>query len=94
VTVHAAGRRSLSRLDPGYPRSRFVTHLQDLAWVLLLGLLLPLWMLLALGALVAVIARQLYLWARGNTTARSRPLPLPRVRAIASPSSPVEPSGT
>jgi hypothetical protein len=49
-----------------------VTYLKDIGWVLLIGLLLPLWMAIALLALVFVIGRHLYLWARGNTTVASR----------------------
>jgi hypothetical protein len=44
-----------------------------------MGLLLPLLMALALASLVVVVARHLYWWARGNTTAVSRRRGSPRL---------------
>ena len=49
-----------------------VTALKDILGVLLLVLLLPLWMAVGLGVVGFVVARHLYWWARGNTTAVSR----------------------
>jgi hypothetical protein len=49
-----------------------VTTFKDVAGALLLTLLLPVWMALGLVALGVIVARQLYWWARGNTTAVSR----------------------
>lgn len=46
--------------------------LRDSLGVLLLVLLLPLWMAVGLGFVALVVARHLYWWARGNTTAVSR----------------------
>ena len=51
---------------------------KDVVGVLLLAFLLPVWMALGLGVVAFVIGRQLYWWARGNTTAVSR---LARVRS-------------
>lgn len=48
---------------------------KDFAWLFLIALLLPLWMLLALTGLVVIVGRHLYWWVRGNTTAASRPVP-------------------
>lgn len=59
-----------------------MTHIKDIGWLLLLGLLLPLWMALALVALVAIVVRHLYLWVRGNTTATSRPRRSPPASAV------------
>jgi hypothetical protein len=55
-----------------------VTYIKDIGWLLLIGLLLPLLMALALASLVVIVARQLYWWARGNTTALSRRRESPR----------------
>ena len=49
-----------------------MTAMRDLVWVLLLALLLPVWMALGLVALIVILTRQLYWWARGNTTEVSR----------------------
>jgi hypothetical protein len=49
-----------------------VTYIKDIGWLLLIGLLLPLWMALALASLVFIVARHVYWWSRGNTTAVSR----------------------
>jgi len=49
-----------------------VNTLKDTVGVLLLVALLPLWMAAALGFVALVVARHLYWWARGNTTAVSR----------------------
>jgi hypothetical protein len=49
-----------------------LTALKDIVWVLLLVSLLPVWMALGLGVVTAIVARQLYWWARGNTTVASR----------------------
>jgi hypothetical protein len=49
-----------------------VTFIKDLGWVLLIGLLAPVWIVFGLAALAFVVARHLYWWARGNTTAVSR----------------------
>ena len=49
-----------------------VTICKDLAGIVLITLLLPLWMALGLGALGVIVIRQLYWWARGNTTVVSR----------------------
>lgn len=55
-----------------------MTFVKDIAWLLLIGLLLPLLMLVGLVCLVVIIGRQLYWWMRGNTTAVSRPPGRPR----------------
>jgi hypothetical protein len=55
-----------------------VTDIKDIGWLLLIALLLPLLMALALASLVVVVARHLYWWARGNTTALSRRRESPR----------------
>jgi hypothetical protein len=49
-----------------------VTTFKDVAGILLLTLLLPVWMAVGLGLLGAIVIRQLYWWARGNTTVVSR----------------------
>ena len=49
-----------------------LTTFKDVAGALLLVFLLPVWMALGLVAVGAVVARQLYWWARGNTTVVSR----------------------
>lgn len=48
------------------------TAFKDVVGVLLLVFLLPVWMALGLGAVAVVVARQLYWWARGNTSVVSR----------------------
>ena len=50
-----------------------LTVLKDVVGSLLLVFLLPLWMAVGLGAVAVVAFRQLYWWARGNTTVLSRP---------------------
>jgi hypothetical protein len=55
-----------------------MTFVKDIAWLVLIGLLLPLWMLLGLVSLVVIVGRHMYWWARGNTTAVSRPGRRPR----------------
>lgn len=50
-----------------------LTVLKDVIGALLLVFLLPLWMAIGLGGVAVVAFRQLYWWARGNTTAISRP---------------------
>jgi hypothetical protein len=49
-----------------------VATIKDLVGILLLVLLLPVWITLGLGAVAVVVTRQVYWWARGNTTAVSR----------------------
>ena len=49
-----------------------MTAFKDVVGLLLLAFLLPLWIPLGLGALVVVVARQLYWWVRGNTSSASR----------------------
>ena len=49
-----------------------MTYLKDIGWLLLGGALIPVFMALALGAALVVVARHLYWWARGNTTPTSR----------------------
>lgn len=49
-----------------------MTLVKDLAWVALIVLCLPLIMAAALVAVVIIVARSLYLWARGNLSSTSR----------------------
>jgi hypothetical protein len=49
-----------------------LTTCKDVVGALLLVFLLPLWMVLGLGVVAAVVIRQLYWWVRGNTTVVSR----------------------
>jgi hypothetical protein len=49
-----------------------VTYLKDFGWLILLLLFLPVWMGLGLAAFAIAAGKQLYLWARGNTTPLSR----------------------
>jgi hypothetical protein len=49
-----------------------MTALYDLGWLTLFILLLPLWIAVGLASFAVVVVRQLYWWARGNTTAVSR----------------------
>ena len=65
----AAGDRRPDRED------RPVTYLKDLGWLLLAGLLIPVFMAVALGSVVFLIARHLYWWIRGHTTRTSRIAP-------------------
>jgi hypothetical protein len=50
-----------------------LTRSKDVLGALLLVFLLPVWMALGLGAVIVMVTRHLYWWARGNTTATSRP---------------------
>ena len=52
-----------------------MTYLKDLGWVLLAGLLVPVFMALTLVTVVFIVGRHLYWWLRGNTTRTSRPIP-------------------
>ena len=45
-----------------------MTRMQDLGWLLLIVLLIPLWMALALASVIVIVGRQLYWCIRGNTT--------------------------
>lgn len=59
--------------SPTHGKDRYVVIiLRDSLGILLLVLLLPLWMAVGLGFVALVVARHLYWWARGNTTAVSR----------------------
>lgn len=49
-----------------------MTAFKDLVGILLLVALLPLWMVVGLGAVIVIVTRQLLWWARGNTTSVSR----------------------
>jgi hypothetical protein len=60
---------------------RALTLVQDVAWLLVVGLLLPLWMFLALIGLVVIVAKQLALWAGGNKAAPKSPYDPIRVAA-------------
>lgn len=95
--VHwAAGRLSIAwptAVSPHHSDESHVnalTAVKDVVGVLLLAFLLPVWLILGLGAAAFILTRQLYWWARGNTTAVSRSTerirspPLRRV-SIASP---------
>lgn len=53
-------------------RSGVPTVFADIAWVLVAIAAMPLWIALLLGYAAVVLARQLYWWARGNTTTTSR----------------------
>jgi hypothetical protein len=88
-----SGRDRARRVHHARPQRRIVTHLQDLAWVLLVGLLLPLWIFLALVALAVVVGRPLYIWVRGKTTLRSRSPRQRHLRRVAAPSQPPTPGG-
>ena len=59
-----------------------VTTFKDLAGILLVTLLLPVWMALGLGVIGVIVVRQLYWWARGNTTVVSRPAPARSVAVL------------
>jgi hypothetical protein len=58
--------------DPEENTVNLLTTFRDVAGALLLVFLLPVWMALGLVAVAAVVTRQLYWWARGNTTVVSR----------------------
>ncbi|MEO6007588.1 MAG: hypothetical protein ABIU38_05980 [Vicinamibacteraceae bacterium] len=49
-----------------------MTLLKDIGWLIVAGALIPVAMALTLGAGLAIVARHLYWWARGNTTPTSR----------------------
>jgi hypothetical protein len=49
-----------------------VTAFKDLVGIFLLVALLPVWIVVGLGAVVVIVTRQLLWWARGNTTSPSR----------------------
>ena len=55
-----------------------MTFLKDIGWLLLIAVLLLPLMAIGLVCMVVIVARQLYWWARGNTTAASRPARGPR----------------
>ena len=50
-----------------------MTYLKDLGWLLLAGLLIPVFMALALATVMFIVGRHVYWWLRGNTTPTSRP---------------------
>jgi hypothetical protein len=52
-----------------------MTFLKDIGWLVLIAFFLPLLAAAGLVSLVVIIGRHLYWWARGNTTATSRPAP-------------------
>jgi hypothetical protein len=60
---------------------RALTLVQDIAWLLVVGLLLPLWMFLALIGLVVIVSKQVALWAGGNKAAPRSPYDPIRVAA-------------
>ena len=49
-----------------------MTLLKDLAWLVLIVLLMPLIMAVAFVAVAIILVQSLYRWARGNTTSTSR----------------------
>lgn len=49
-----------------------MTLLKNIGWVLAAGASIPVLMALTLGASLVIVARHLYWWGRGNTTATSR----------------------
>ena len=49
-----------------------MTLVKDLAWVALIVLFLPVIMAVAFVAVVVILARSLYMWARGNLSSTSR----------------------
>lgn len=53
-------------------QARTVTYLKDIGWLIVAGALIPVFMALALGAGLVILARHLYWWTRGNTTRTSR----------------------
>lgn len=85
---HAAGAIPPHRSDEN--NVNLPTAFKDLIGVLLLVFLLPVVMAVGLGVVALVVARQLYWWARGNTTAVSRSME----RARSSPRSRVSTATT
>jgi hypothetical protein len=55
-----------------------MTFLKDIGWLVLIVFFLPLLAAAGLVSVVVIVGRQLYWWARGNTTATSRPAPRER----------------
>lgn len=53
-------------------RRNRVTYIKDTVWLLVLALLSPVWMAAICVVMAVVVTRQVYMWARGNTTALSR----------------------
>ena len=49
-----------------------LTTVKDVVGALLIASLLPVWMAVGLGAVIVIVARQLYWWVRSNTSAASR----------------------
>jgi hypothetical protein len=49
-----------------------MTLLKDIGWLLLAGVMIPVFMALTLGAGLVIVGRHLYWWVRGNTTSTSR----------------------
>jgi hypothetical protein len=49
-----------------------MTLMKDLAWMVLILLLMPVIMAVAFVAVAIILLRSLYRWARGNTTSTSR----------------------
>jgi hypothetical protein len=62
-------------INAGTARNRLVTYLKDLGWLLLGGLLIPVFMAAALVGVVFIVGQHLYWWIRGNTTRTSRSSP-------------------
>jgi len=71
-TTEQTRSRKGGTLNPEENHVNVLTALKDVAGVLLLVFLLPVWMALGFVAVAAVVTRQLYWWARGNTTVLSR----------------------
>jgi len=71
TTEQTRSRKGVT-LNPEENHVNVLTALKDVAGVLLLVFLLPVWMALGFVAVAAVVTRQLYWWARGNTTVLSR----------------------
>ena len=49
-----------------------MTYFKDFGWLLLAGLLVPVFMVLSLATVVFIVSRHIYWWLRGNTTRTSR----------------------